>query len=94
MQRLLAHEEELSDEGLRQYLLDFQSATRGLIKQQMSWFRKDTMYRWVDLTDAEIDPLDCILDEFNKEVHEGVYALAMHDTSQSCVALWDYCGMW
>eukprot|EP00803_Ostreobium_quekettii_P002209 evm.model.scf_1276.5 EVM.evm.TU.scf_1276.5 scf_1276:26473-31078(+) len=71
LKHVLENVQDLSDESLRQYILDFQSATRTLIKQQMTWFRKDEMYRWVDLTDHSIDPVQYILEEFNKSMHSG-----------------------
>jgi tRNA dimethylallyltransferase len=47
------------------------SATRGLVKQQHTWFRDDGDFKWVDASASTDDVVDAILREVDKPRHEG-----------------------
>ena len=38
-----------SDENFQKYLDDFKKASRHYAKRQFTWFRRETLFRWLDL---------------------------------------------
>lgn len=65
--RALSHADGLKNEeeghatkAFRSYVEDFQQATRTYAKQQIAWFRKDPMFRWVNAGSDAIDEIESI----------------------------------
>ena len=56
-------------------IFDIQSATRQLVKQQITWFKKDGLYQLVDVSDDTFDVAEHILREYDKPKHHGVHAV-------------------
>ena len=70
-ERLRRQETELTDEAFLAFLHDFKSATRKLVKQQITWFRNEKLYHWIDLSSASMDPASQILKRWTKFARPG-----------------------
>lgn len=58
--------------GIRQLLKDLRTATHGLVRGQMTWFRDDGMYAWVDVDGREAgEVVDEIMRSLAQEDHQG-----------------------
>ncbi|KAK9812443.1 hypothetical protein WJX73_000141 [Symbiochloris irregularis] len=72
-----------SAKGLLQMVADMQTASRQLSKRQLSWFRGDPMYQWVDAG----RPLDDIVDEIIASVqldqHRGAQPGSQQQLTQA-----------
>eukprot|EP00210_Caulerpa_lentillifera_P000592 g573.t1 len=66
LQKLKNGEIELNIDTTRSFIMEFEAATRKLVKQQITWFRSDRRYRWVDLASQTYDPKDLILKDWRK----------------------------
>eukprot|EP00879_Flechtneria_rotunda_P024197 GHRR01025645.1.p1 GENE.GHRR01025645.1~~GHRR01025645.1.p1 ORF type:complete len:151 (+),score=47.43 GHRR01025645.1:594-1046(+) len=59
-------------EQLQQLIYDIATASRNLVKNQTTWFRDDSMFRWVDVGGRDTDDtLQTVLTELDKPQHEG-----------------------
>lgn len=71
VQKLQRRETELTDDLLVAFLKEFEVATRKLVKQQMTWFRGEPLYHWIDLED-ESQPMDFILNKWHKLASQSI----------------------
>ncbi|GMH33877.1 hypothetical protein BSKO_01711 [Bryopsis sp. KO-2023] len=71
LQPLFRGESEVTEEGLERLILDIQSATRQLVKQQTTWFKKDGLYQLVDISNEAFNVAEHIIQEYNKPKHDG-----------------------
>ena len=82
-ERLKRQETELTDEILLAFLHDFKSATRKLVKQQITWFRNAKLYHWIDLSSTSIDPASQILKKWTKLALPG-HEHSIHLSPKEC----------
>lgn len=68
-------------EAFRDYVAEFQKATRGYAKQQISWYRKEETFRWVKAGPGAYDAIRAMLDLSENEyrVFREVSALEQRD---------------
>lgn len=57
---------ELNDEVIKDFIFRFNAATRKLVKQQITWFRGEELYKWIDLSSQTDHPKDLILQDWKK----------------------------
>ena len=62
---------------------DIQKASRNLCHRQLSWFRDEPLFQWIDAAREPADIVDDIIAELAKEVHTGILPLA-----SSCTRLY------
>ncbi len=55
---------------------DMQQASRQLCHRQLTWFRDDAMYHWLDATRPAEELLRHIQQELQKPQHEGTQVLS------------------
>ncbi|KAK3263545.1 hypothetical protein CYMTET_27658, partial [Cymbomonas tetramitiformis] len=60
------------EEGFDTFLTEFQKATRQYTTRQLTWFRGDTDYKWLDASSCGPKDLALAVEEhFGKAVHQG-----------------------
>lgn len=69
------NELQLTDDVLVQFFTQFKSATRKLVKQQITWFRSEPMYTWIDLSSKEMEPKTQILKKWKKLSFRSAFCL-------------------
>ena len=58
-----------------QMVKDIQQASRRLNKRQMTWFRDDLMYLWLDAKKPVVELLDQIASSLAEPVHIGKFCI-------------------
>jgi tRNA dimethylallyltransferase len=66
-----------SKEDFASYVEKLQTATRHLAKRQFTWFRKEKLFRWVDITEtSQDDLLNLIMDDYSQGLSYEGYSSA------------------
>ncbi|CAL8468281.1 g7821 [Coccomyxa elongata] len=71
LQRCRADPSHISADSLVQLVRDIQKASRNLCHRQLSWFRDEPLFQWVDAAREPAIIVDDIVAELAKEVHTG-----------------------
>jgi tRNA dimethylallyltransferase len=61
----------LSESGIVQLAREIQSASRQLCHKQVSWFRDDPLFKWIDASQGEKESVDQILELYETPAHQG-----------------------
>lgn len=69
MQHWHAHPEDLQPPQLVQMVKDIQQASRQLNKRQMTWFRDDPMYQWLDAK----QPIDALVQQIVESMEQSTH---------------------
>lgn len=59
-----------------QMVRDIQKASRNLCHRQLSWFRDEQLFRWVDAERELSEVVDEIVAELSSDSHTGILASA------------------
>ncbi|KAJ0963938.1 hypothetical protein J5N97_029060 [Dioscorea zingiberensis] len=60
-----------SAEGFFDFLSEFQKASRNFAKRQMTWFRNEAIYHWLDATRPIKEVIDFVCDVYHDETGTG-----------------------
>jgi tRNA dimethylallyltransferase len=61
----------LSEGGIVQLAREIQSASRQLCHKQLSWFRDDSLFKWIDAAQGQKETVDQILELYDTPAHQG-----------------------
>jgi tRNA dimethylallyltransferase len=64
-----------------EFLTKFQAASRNFAKRQITWFRNEEIYHWVDAS----QPFDAVVQFVCNAYHAGVVPESLEMTRESCI---------
>lgn len=61
----------LSESGIVELARNIQTASRQLCHKQLSWFRDDPLFKWIDASQGQKETVDQILELYKTPAHQG-----------------------